>query len=160
MNIDKNSTAAFTGHRTYDGMCDEALRSAVRSLYESGYRTFLTGMAIGFDIAAGECVADMRCELSELRLHCVVPFEGQQRSFGSGWRERFERLLRAADDVTVLAPNYTPYAYHIRNDFLVDNSSALIAYYDGTAGGTEYTLRRAVRAGSRIENLWNGLFDV
>ena len=158
MKTEREITVAFTGHRTYDGSCDEALRAAVRRYYERGFRVFLTGMAAGFDISAGECVAGLKGELPGLRLHCVVPFAGQRRSFGGEAGRRYDRLLELADDVTTLAPHYEPRVYHRRNDFLVDNASAVIAWFDGSAGGTEYTVHRALISGLKIENLWLGLF--
>ncbi|MCH5329873.1 MAG: DUF1273 family protein [Alistipes sp.] len=148
------TTAAFTGHRTYDGSHDRQITDAVRKLYADGFRTFLTGMAEGFDLAAGECVAALRNELPGLKLHCVVPFAGSKKQ-----GERYRKLIETADKVTVLSPHYHTRAYHQRNDFLVDNSSALIAWFDGRDGGTEYTVRRALKSGLQIENLWSGLFE-
>ena len=75
MYIDAATTAAFTGHRTYSGQANERLCDAVRSLYADGYRTFLSGMAVGFDMAAAECIIALRNELPDIRLVCVVPFE-------------------------------------------------------------------------------------
>ena len=159
MKIQRETTVAFTGHRTYDCSCDEAIREAVRRWYGEGFRTFMTGMAAGFDLAAGECVAGLKGELPGLRLHCVVPFAGHKVSLRSRWSSRYERLLEQADEVTELLPRYAPQAYHRRNDFLVENSSVLIAWFDGTRGGTEYTVRKGQREGLRIDNLWLGLFE-
>ena len=40
---------------------------------------------------------------------------------------------------------------HKRNDFLVENSSLLIAYYENTGtGGTFYTINKAKKAGEEI----------
>lgn len=151
---------AFTGHRTYDGSHDAALCDSIRRHYALGFRTFLTGMAAGFDISAGECVAALKSELPELRLCCVVPFGSHRRSFAGASGIRYDRLIDAADEVVTLRLRYEPRAYHLRNDYLVDNASAIIAWYDGSKGGTEYTVRRAVSAGLEIENLWLGMFDV
>ena len=45
-------TVAFTGHRTYEGEAQQELAAVLRELYAEGYRTFLSGMARGFDLAA------------------------------------------------------------------------------------------------------------
>lgn len=156
---DRAATVAFTGHRTYDGSCDEALRSVVRYLHGRGFRTFITGMAVGFDLSAGECAVSLRGELEGLRLVCAVPFAGQERRFPDEERLRYMRLLSAADDVVVLAERYSPAAYRMRNDFLVDNASLVVTYYDGTRGGTSYTVHRAVQQRLPVVNLWSGLFD-
>ena len=158
MKNEREITVTFTGHRTYDGSRDDAVREAIRRYYDRGFRVFLTGMALGFDLSAGECVAELKRELPELRLHCIVPFAGQRRSFGGEAGRRYDRLLELADEVTTLSPRYDSRVYHVRNDFLVDNASAVIAWFDGSAGGTEYTIHKALVSGLEIENLWRGLF--
>lgn len=110
-------------------------------------------MARGFDLAAGECVTAIRDELPEIKLKCIIPFRGQEQSFSKRDRERHQRLVELADEVIILADGYHSGAYHARNDFLVENASAIIAYYDGTKGGTHYTIHRALRCGLRIIDL-------
>ena len=63
MDRSREHTAAFTGHRRYDGECDDALRAVVRELYGRGFRVFWSGMALGFDLAAAEAVLALRGEL-------------------------------------------------------------------------------------------------
>ena len=63
MDRSREHTAAFTGHRRYDGECDDALRAVVRELYGWGFRVFWSGMALGFDLAAAEAVLALRGEL-------------------------------------------------------------------------------------------------
>lgn len=150
---DKKITLSFTGHRNYDSSNDSLLCEEIRRAYDEGFRLFLCGMARGFDLAAGECVAALRDELPGLRLKCVVPFRGQERSFSQVDRERFRQLIERADEVIILSESYSAGAYHTRNNYLVDNASAIIAYYNGTKGGTHYTLHRAIKRGLRISNL-------
>ena len=45
--------------------------------------------------------------------------------------------------MTVLAESYSPACMAIRNRFMVDNSSVLVACYDGMSGGTWNTIRYA-----------------
>ena len=129
------------------------LCSEIRNLYNKGFRIFMCGMARGFDLAAGECVLSLREELPEVQLWCVIPFRGQERSFSEVDRERFLRLTQYADEVVVLLEKYQAGAYHHRNDYLVDNASAIIAYYNGSEGGTHYTLRRAAKRGLPVVNI-------
>ncbi|MDE6070127.1 MAG: DUF1273 domain-containing protein [Alistipes sp.] len=150
---DLSAAVAFTGHRTYDGRADEALRQTVVACHARGVRTFLSGMAVGFDLAAAEAVLACRDELPGLRLVAVVPFEGQQARFSALDRARFDRVLAAADETIVLSPVYHRGVYTVRNDFLVAHAAHLIAWFDGSPGGTHYTVRRAARFGRRIDNL-------
>ena len=124
-------------------------------MYALGYRNFLCGMAFGFDIEAAETVLALRQELAGVRVVAIVPFEGMQRGFSEEWRRRFEHIVAEADEVITLAPKYSVEVYAVRNNFLVDNSSAIIAYFDGSKGGTAYTVRRAVKGLLRIVNLYN-----
>lgn len=153
MNRHPAATAAFTGHRTYCGEASAALRCAVGTLYAEGFRTFLSGMAAGFDLAAAEAVLECRRTLPGLRLVAVVPFEGQQNRFSSRDRELFERIIAAADETVVLSAHYHKGVYMLRNDYLVAHAARIVAWFDSSPGGTFYTLRRAVQAGRRIDNL-------
>lgn len=154
MTCERSHTAAFTGHRTYRGEAAEALAALLGDLHAEGYRRFLCGMALGFDMAAAEAVLALRAAHPEVRLVCVVPFAGQDRRFPAVERERYRRILEAADETVVLRDDYRPDCYARRNDRLTDGASAVVAWYDGSSGGTHYTVRRARRLGLRVLNLW------
>jgi uncharacterized phage-like protein YoqJ len=131
------------------------LESAIRELYALGYRNFLCGMALGFDIEAAEVALALREELEELQVVAIIPFADMQRSFSSEWQRRFERIVAEANETITLASHYSSEVYAVRNNFLVDNSSACIAYFDGSKGGTAYTVRRAVKSLLRLTNIYN-----
>jgi len=152
---DADITACFTGHRTYDGNRNEELEAAIRELYARGYRTFLCGMAVGFDLAAAEVALSLRNELKGLQVVAVVPFEGMQLRFYESQRALFERVTHGADEVITLATRYSASVYALRNNYLVDNSTAVIAYFTGEKGGTAYTVRRAVKKLAYIINIYN-----
>ena len=101
-----HTTVSFTGHRTYGGEADALLRDTVRQLYARGMRTFLSGMAPGFDLAAAEVVLACRAECAELRLVAVIPFAGQELRFPAAERQRFRRIVAAADVAGALARGY------------------------------------------------------
>lgn len=173
MTEDRLTTVAFTGHRTYDGQAAAALRATVGELYARGFRTFLCGMAMGFDLAAAEAV--LACRDSEtgsafspaaapephsphtpmpgLRLVAVIPFRGQESRFPAADRERFRRVLAAADHSVTLSPSYHAGCYAVRNNYLVEHAALLVAWYDGSPGGTHYTVRRALVRGLEFINL-------
>ena len=139
MDRSREHTAAFTGHRRYDGECDDALRAVVRELYGWGFRVFWSGMALGFDLAAAEAVLALRGELPGLRRCCAVPFPGQADRFPEADRLRYMRILDRADEVATLAPRYEPRCYLRRDEFMVERSAAVVAWFDGGKGGTRYT---------------------
>lgn len=150
----REQSVAFTGHRHYDGRCDELLRLAVRRLYLRGFRCFWTGMAVGFDLAAAETVVSLRGTLPGLRLCCALPCPGQAARFAAADRARYHTLLATADEVVLLAERYDPKCYLRRDEFMVDRSACLVAWYDGSKGGTRYTWEYACRRGVERVNLW------
>ena len=57
-----------------------------------------------------------------------------------------------------LTPVIMNLSYLRRNDFLVDNATVVVAWWDGVPrGGTAYTLRRARHAGCRVINIYPDL---
>lgn len=148
-----NSAVSFTGHRSYRGEADAQLRRTVEELYARGMRTFRTGMAVGFDLAAAEAVLVCRAVCPQIRLVAVVPFGGQAGRFSSADRARYDRVLAEADETVMLAERYYRGCYAVRNDFLVEHASAVVAWYDGSPGGTQYTVRRALVRGREVWNL-------
>lgn len=153
MNTFLNSTVAFTGHRKYHGEAHDALIRSITNLYGMGYRTFLSGMAVGFDLAAAESVLALKSIFSDIRLVAVVPFEGQQLRYGAADRRRFEAVMKQADERIVLSQYYHDGVYMVRNNYLVEHCSVLIACYDGSAGGTRYTVQKAGKRGREVINI-------
>ena len=112
-------------------------------------------MAVGFDLAAADIALSLREEFPDISVVAVIPFEGMHHRFPAEQRTLFERVAAEADEVITLATHYSVEVYTVRNNFLVDNSSACIAYFDGSKGGTAYTVRRAVKSLSLVVNIYN-----
>lgn len=162
----RKETVAFTGYRpekirlsSSNPDIEQEIRSAlnvmIRDLYGRGYRRFLSGMAEGFDLwAAGE-VLDLKAsgECPGIELWAIVPFRGQERNYQVDSLESYRRVLDEASEVVVLAEHYCPECYRRRNDWLVENASLAVCYFDGQPGGTQYTVRKARKAGLPVINL-------
>lgn len=153
MILNPRTCVAFTGHRTYRGEAGDALSRTLEELHARGFRTFLSGMALGFDLAAAEAVLALRERCPEVRLIAAIPFPEQARRFPRDERVRYERVLAAADEAEVITPTYHPGCYAVRNNFLVDHARVLVAWYDGSPGGTRYTVGRALARGRELVNL-------
>jgi len=152
--IEKKRCVAFTGHRSYDGSADTELRCAVERLYDEGYRCFITGMSWGFDLAAGLAVAESKRLHDGIRLVAAEPFAGFRNLFDGGSAEDYDAVLAAADERVCVCEARSALSYMRRNDFLVDNSALLVAWYDGSPrGGTAYTVKRARRMRLPVINL-------
>lgn len=151
---------AFTGHRYIPRHKEKVIRlqvkSAVQRLYVQGYRTFLCGVALGFDMLAAEEVQTLKVALSDIRLVAVVPHRGQSEQWSPYERQRYERLLAMADDVKVLSERYYDGCLLRRNDYMISHADCIIAYFDGKQkGGTFYTVRNATKHGLSVTNLFN-----
>ena len=172
-------TVAFSGHRTFKMRGDtlfvghsagttpaetlaERLDRQLDRLLAAGYDTFLCGMAEGFDLEAAEAVLRLKTrnlpvsgqESHPIRLVAVVPYLRQASHFTPTDRNRYKEVMRQADKRILLSELYHAGCFHVRNDYLVDHASLLLCYYNGTKGGTQYTVRRALKAGISILNLY------
>ncbi|MBP3455379.1 MAG: DUF1273 family protein [Alistipes sp.] len=148
-------SVAFTGHRYYDGRDDGVLCDRLERLYAEGYRRFVSGMAPGFDLAAAEAVAALRERHADAVLECAVPYPGFESGFAVKDCERFRALIAAADRVVYIGESYSPHVFHRRNDYLVDNCSLMVAWWDGRRSGTGYTVARARRMGRCVVNIFS-----
>ncbi len=154
MSEKKDITVAFTGHRTYCGEAEKSLQELLQKLYEQRFRRFLTGMAWGFDLAAGEAVMRMKEQYDNVELIAVVPFADFHKRFNAVDLERYNTIMESADEVIIVNDEYSKAVYRRRNDFLVDNSSFVVAWWNyQPKGGTAYTIKRAIKQRHQIVNL-------
>ncbi len=152
--LHRETTACFTGHRPEklpDGgdryslktrVIKSMLYSHVTDAVNDGYDTFITGMQRGIDLWAGEIVLSLMAK-SSLRLICAIPYEGFGKEFTGVDRWTFERILEAASAKITICPHYSRDCMTLRNKFMVENSSRLIAAVDDPKSGTGQTLRHA-----------------
>ncbi len=154
MKSDRSICVAFTGHRTYRDEGRRQLADVLEMLYAEGYRCFLTGMAWGFDLAAARAVMDLMRRYGDVRMVAVEPFAGFRDRFSGDDAATYDEVLAHCDERVTLRDGYSVAGFRLRNDFLVDNASVVVAWYDGGRdGGTAYTVRRARRQGIPVINL-------
>lgn len=159
LKFDRTVSAAFTGHRFYDfsqrEFIQERLTSAISEAYDHGIRNFISGFALGIDLMAAQLVQSLKCNLPGISLTAVIPFEGQAERYNIYDKRVYRRLLELADKVIVLSDCYYPRCFLDRDEFMVENASYLIAYYDGREkGGTYYTVKKARARGIPIINVY------
>ncbi len=159
LKFDRTVSAAFTGHRFYDfsqrEFIQERLTSAISEAYDHGIRNFISGFALGIDLMAAQLVQSLKCNLPGISLTAAIPFEGQAERYNIYDKRVYRRLLKLADKVIVLSDCYYPRCFLDRDEFMVENASYLIAYYDGREkGGTYYTVKKARARGIPIINVY------
>ncbi len=159
LKFDRTVSAAFTGHRFYDfsqrEFIQERLTSAISEAYDHGIRNFISGFALGIDLMAAQLVQSLKCNLPGISLTAAIPFEGQAERYNIYDKRVYRRLLELADKVIVLSDCYYPRCFLDRDEFMVENASYLIAYYDGREkGGTYYTVKKARARGIPIISVY------
>ena len=159
LKFDRTVSAAFTGHRFYDfsqrEFIQERLTSAISEAYDHGIRNFISGFALGIDLMAAQLVQSLKCNLPGISMTAAIPFEGQAERYNIYDKRVYRRLLELADKVIVLSDCYYPRCFLDRDEFMVENASYLIAYYDGREkGGTYYTVKKARARGIPIISVY------
>lgn len=156
-------SCAFTGHRPqkYPWGYDEGAPGCVKlkrvlavqiaALTDTGITDFLSGMAQGADTWAALSVLALRNKNPALKLHCVLPCEGQADKWTASARELYQSVLSCADSVVYISREYHDGCMLERNRYLVDHAGTLLAVYNGERrGGTAATVRYARKMGRRL----------
>lgn len=160
MKTEKSTTIAFTGHRSKRITVDtsqlkEDLYCIITDFYFRGFRTFLTGMSEGFDLMAAEAVLKLKTTHTDIRLVTVIPFTRQASRFSKEDQRRYGEIFKQCDDSVLISEHYFEGCFHRRNDYLTDNASHIIAYFDGQPkGGTYYTVQRVMDKQIPVCNLF------
>ena len=161
MRNDLQTSVAFTGHRAMSYVAGDSaealclrLDATLRELYARGARCFYNGMAEGFDLIAARAVLDLQRQYSDVQLIAAVPFRGHGRSFSAVVQRDYEQILAAANRVEVLAEGYSRECFLRRDDYMVERAATVVAWFDGRAGGTAYTVARARSLGREVINLY------
>ena len=161
----RGESCCFTGHRPgklpwkyreEDPRCQllkKQIADALEAAYEEGYRHFLCGMAMGCDLYFCESVLHLRERHPEVTLEAAVPCPTQPDAWPRRERERYARLLAACDVETVVSDRYSASCMTRRDRYMVDHASLLIAAFDGSPGGTRYTMEYAMRRGIDVVDL-------
>ena len=160
--MDKETTCCFTGHRPSklpwgqnenDPRCvkvKQELASRLEGIYETGFRHFMCGMAIGCDMYFAEAVLNLRDRHPDVSLEAVIPCGTQPDRWAKPLRMRYTSLLDRCDSVKVLQIMYSRDCMMRRNKYMVDNSSLLLGCFMGIPGGTMNTIVYAERSGLKV----------
>ncbi len=155
----RESTCCFTGHRPdklpwgLDENSAECRKLRIEiaiqleALHSAGIAHFISGMALGCDLLFAEAVLAMREEYDDVTLEAAVPCDSQANSWPEEQKERYNAILSSCNTVTFVQHQYTPGCMLRRNRYMVDNSSVLLACFNGSSGGTMSTLLYARRQG-------------
>lgn len=157
-----DNSCAFTGHRPHkfpwryneaDERCvalKAALKEQIEALVEDGITDFYSGGADGVDCWAALIVLELKKTNPALRLHCVLPHEGQADKWSDSVQERYHPILNQADTVEYVSREYYDGCMLNRNRRLIKAAGSLLAVYNGEChGGTAASRAVCSEAGKK-----------
>ena len=152
----RSRRCCFTGHRPEklkrsEEEIKKGLKEAIIKAIHDGYTTFIIGMARGVDIWAGQIVLRLRQNNPDLRLIAALPYPDCDTRWSASLRKQYAEVLKAADLVKCICPQYSKISFQKRDEWMVDQSSRVIAAHDGVSGGTKNTIDFAVTRGVGVE---------
>lgn len=147
---------AATGHRPNKlGGYGVAAQMKLRAI-ATGYLQQLkpdgviVGMALGWDQAVGFAAVGLG-----IPVHAAVPFEGQELAWSLESQREYRTLITCCASRTVVFPGgYCGYAMQLRNEWMVDRATRMLAMWDGSPGGTANCLKYATKRGVAVDNLF------
>lgn len=142
----------FTGHRPEKLKKSELeikreLEIQIRRSMAEGKQVFITGMARGVDIWAAEIILRLKDEKHPIKLICAIPYKGFEDNWELGWRVKYQMIQKSADHVIYVSDRYSPACFQIRNEWMVNHSSEVIAVFNEGKGGTKNTIDYAIKKG-------------
>ena len=141
--------------KAYDKVLAD-FRAAIRRIveFESGKGfdkfVFISGIALGIDsIFARAVLLEKEANPDKnILLVAAIPCPEQDKKWSKPLKEEYRKLLKGCDEMKIVSPKYSAKCMQTRNEFMVDHSHMVLAYWDGTPGGTknciDYALKRRV----------------
>lgn len=145
----------FSGHRPEKLEDSEAdikqwLSTQIDSAIAAGYTTFISGCAMGVDIWAGQIVLQKKSQNPALHLIAATPWPGFSNKWHIDWQVQYSELLKNADLIVPVSNHYSRDVFQKRNEWMVDHSNRVIAYFNGAPGGTKNTIDYAASKGIEV----------
>lgn len=117
------------------------LDQTIRSLYNSGYRTFLSGMSRGFELRAAHRVVYLIDELPGIELTAIIQFLSHNLLYDRQERTIYEDVIRKVNAKVLLSKNYRKDIHHMLAHYLVFSASMVVCYDNGLSHETRYAIR-------------------
>lgn len=153
--VDINHACAFTGHRPekLDASEEEVktwLEEKINDAINDGYTDFITGMQRGVDLWAAEILVNLKREGIPIRIIAACAFKGMENRWDNSWKKTYNHVLKFADEINTIGKYPGKAAFFLRDEWMVDHASRLIAVYTGASGGTKKTVDYARKKGIEV----------
>ena len=151
--MDKEYTCCVTGHRDIPvekvPYVQNQLHQELLQAIQHGYTHFISGFASGVDLIFAGIVVDLKSEYP-VTLEAAIPYPGRLNTPD----KTFQHLLKKCDVVKVHTEQYSKSCYMMRNRYMVDCSTLVIAVHDGRkSGGTLATIKYAYRTMCAVKEI-------
>lgn len=143
---------ALTGHRPEDCEDENIVRAKIRQALEhSGADVVVCGMAAGVDLWGGD-----EALLLGIEVWAARPWKGHGPRAGD--EPLYSKVIEEAGRVVnVIEQEEYPgaWCYHARNEWMVNNATHVLAYWNGKESGGTYACRRyAKKVGRPVRNIY------
>ncbi|MCD7730384.1 MAG: DUF1273 domain-containing protein [Oscillospiraceae bacterium] len=167
----KSRTVCFSGHRPQklpDGGSNNspvirAIKSlvykAVADCIEDGCNCFITGVAKGVDLWAGEIVLEHKACGKNIKLVAAFPYKGHGASFRGTEKWILGNITQYADEIVYVSDDYSDSCMKARNEYMINRSGKLIAVVGDYKSGTGQTIRLAEKNGLDIVTINSSVID-
>lgn len=113
-----------------------------------------SGMALGIDLLFADSVLSLKDIFGErIKLICAIPFENQTKNWVKHEDIVFYHLiLEYADEIVNTSGKIEYKASYLqkRNEYMVDHSDLILAYWNGTPSGTKNCIDYANRLNKQV----------
>ncbi len=157
MSATENLCCCFSGHRDLPAQKLQRIRrcldEVVDALIKRGYRDFVCGGALGFDMLAAETIIEKKKTYEGICLSMVLPCRNQHQKWRAADKLKYESILKQADYITYVCESYVTGCMHLRNKQMVDRSNFCVAFLLKNSGGTRFTVDYAHERGKQVFNI-------
>ena len=100
---------------------------------------------------SAETVIDLKKKYSDIKIIGALPCRTQDIKWAVKDRERYRNLLEQLDGIRCIYDEYIGVECMLeRNRYMVNNSSLMIALFNGLPGGTKSTIDYARKQGLKV----------
>lgn len=139
----------------WNALCDVCNRFIEGNKQHTNEFSFINGMALGADqLFASASIATKKSigDKFNISLIAAVPFKGQESTWPVHKQQLFNELLAQMDDVTYVSEGgYEAWKMQVRNVWMVDRATTVLAVWDGALkGGTYNCIKYAIKQNKLI----------
>ena len=103
------------------------------------------------DTDFAEAVLQAKKQHKYIMLEIALPCRNQDLKWSKDDKKRYAEILKSADVVNALSESYTSSCMQKRNEYMVDKSDIVLAFWNGEeSGGTWNTINYAERKSKQL----------